>query len=307
MQSQAEIFTELRPVLMKLAGRMLRSQVEAEDMVQETYLRWERAAAREVRSPKAFLTTIVTRLCLNHLNLARVRLEHEDAPLLLESLSSEVRSPAEQAELADALTEAFMFALDNLSPAERAVYLLREAFAFDYGDIASVVARSEENCRQILRRARERIMANESTALPAREQNQRVVSEFLQAAETGELEPLLKLLSFEAALARDAGDLSKPVPPLIRDREILFQTLGNSLTQMRDGSDSFSLFPIGHDYAYVARCGITAKGAILLRVIEQKVAAVRLVSCPVLLHQLQILMALNPGGDSETGNAHLTN
>jgi len=292
---------------MKLAGRMLRSEMEAEDMVQEAYLRWERAAAREVRSPKAFLTTIVTRLCLNHLKLARVRLEHEDAPFLLERLPSEVRSPAEHAELADALTEAFMFALDNLSPTERAVYLLREAFAFDYGDIASVVDRSEENCRQILRRARERITAKESTALPAREQNQRVVSEFLQAAETGELEPLLKLLSFEAALARDAGDLSKPVPPLIRDREILFQTLGNSLTQMRDGSDSFSLFPIGHDYAYVARCGITAKGAILLRVIEHKVAAVRLVSCPVLLHQLQILLALSSGADCQTRNTHQTN
>ena len=307
MPSQAEIFTELQPVLMKLAGRMLRSEVEAEDIVQEAYLRWEGAAASEVRSPNAFLTTIVTRLCLNHLKLARVRLEHEGAPLLLESLSSEARSPAEQAELADALTEAFMFALDNLSPSERAVYLLREAFAFDYGDIASVVARSEENCRQILRRARERITAKESTALPAREQNQRVVSEFLQAAETDELEPLLKLLSDEAALARDAGDLSKPVPPLIHDREILFQTLGNSLAQMRDASDRFVLFPIGHDYAYVARCGTTARGAILLRVIEQKVAAVRLVSCPVLLHQLQILMALSPGGDCQTRNTHHTN
>src|SRR5437867_865084 len=257
MLNQAEIFTELRPVLMRLAGRMLRSDVEAEDMVQETYLRWERAATREVRSPKAFLTTIVTRLCLNHLQLARVRLEHEDAPLLLENLSSQVRSPAEQAELADALTEAFMFALDNLSPAERAVYLLREAFAFDYGDIASVVDRSEENCRQILRRARERIASRESTAQPARAQNQRVVSEFLQAAETGELEPLLKLLSGEAALACDPGDLSKPVPPLIHDRGILFQTLGNALAQMRNASDRFVLFPIGQDYAYVARSGTT--------------------------------------------------
>src|SRR5438874_854631 len=187
MQSQAEIFTELRPLLMKVARRILGSEVEAEDMVQEAYPRWERAAASEVRSPKAFLTTIVTRLCLNHLKLARVRLEHEGAPLLLETLSSEVRSPAEHAEFADALSEAFMFALGNLSPTERAVYLLREAFAFDYGDIASVVARSEENCRQILRRARERITAKESAALPDREQNQRVVSEFLQAAGTGPL------------------------------------------------------------------------------------------------------------------------
>src|SRR6266446_2475165 len=127
--------------------------------------------------------------------------------------------------------------------------------------------------------AAKRTASRESTVHPARAQNQRVVSEFLQAAETGELEPLLKLLSAESALARDAGDLSKPVPPLIHDREILFQTLGNSLAQMRNGSDRFTLLPIGHDYAYVAHCGITAKGAILLRVIEQKVAALRLVTC----------------------------
>jgi len=168
MQKRAEIFTDLRPVLMNLARRMLRSDVEAEDMVQEAYLRWERAAAGEVRSPKAFLTTIVTRLCLNHLKLARVRLEHEDAPLLLDRLSSEARSPAEQAELADALSDAFMFALDDLSPTERAVFLLREGFAFDYGDIASVVDRSEENCRQILRRARERIAAKAFASRSAR-------------------------------------------------------------------------------------------------------------------------------------------
>src|SRR6266853_5832763 len=132
MQKRAEIFTDLRPVLMNLARRMLRSDVEAEDMVQEAYLRWDRAATREVRSPKAFLTTIVTRLCLNHLKLARVRLEHEDAPLLLEGWSSEERSPAEQTEFADTLSEALMTALDMLSPAERAVFVLREAFEFDY-------------------------------------------------------------------------------------------------------------------------------------------------------------------------------
>jgi RNA polymerase sigma-70 factor, ECF subfamily len=307
MQSQAEIFAELRPLLMKLARRMLVSEAEAEDMVQEAYLRWERAAASEVRSPKAFLTTIVTRLCLNHLDLARVRLEHVDAPLLLENLSSKTRSPAEHAELADALSEAFMIVLDHLAPTERVVFLLREAFEFDYGDIASVVDRSEENCRQILKRARERIAARESTAPPDRERDQRIGSEFLDAAETGNLDRLLPLLSDGAALARDPGDLSKPVPPLIHDREILSQILRNALAQMRNGSDRFTLFPIGHDYAYVARCGRTARGAILLRVIEQKVAAVRVVSCPVLLHRLQILMSVSPGGDCQPGDTYRSN
>jgi RNA polymerase sigma-70 factor (ECF subfamily) len=289
---------------MKVAMRILGSETEAEDIVQEAYLRWERAAATEVRSPQSFLTTIVTRLCLNHLKLARVRLEHAEGHSFLESLSSETRSPAEQAEFADALTEAFISALGNLSATERAVYLLREAFALDYSDIASVVECTEENCRQILKRTRERIASRGSITPPAREQTQRVVSEFLNAAETGQLEPLFRLLSNEAALARDPGDLSKPVPPLIHDREILSQTLANSLAQMRNASDRFVLFPIGQDYAYVARSGGAAKGAILLRVIDQKVAVVRLVSCPVLLHQLQILMALSTAGEGqiETNN-----
>lgn len=289
---------------MKLAGRMLRSDLEAEDIVQEAYLRWVRAAVREVRSPKAFLTTIVTRLCLNHLKLARVRLEHDDAPLLLESLPSEGRSPAEQADLADALTDAFMTVLGNLSPTERAVFVLREAFEFDYAEIGLVVDRSEENCRQLLRRARERIKAKESTTLRDRAQNQRVASEFLNAAETGQFEGLLRLLSDGAALAPGPADLSQPAPPLIYDREILFQTLGNSLAQMRNASDRFVLFPVGPDYAYVARYGGAAKGAILLRVSDERVAVVRLVSCPTLLHQLQILMALNLGGEGQSENSN---
>jgi RNA polymerase sigma factor (sigma-70 family) len=307
MQSQAEIFAELRPVLMKLGRRMLASEAEAEDMVQEAYLRWERAAASEVRSPKAFLTTIVTRLCLNHLKLARVRLEHDDAPLLLENLSAKARGPAEHAEFADALSEAFMIVLDRLAPTERVVFLLREAFEFDYGDIASVVDRSEENCRQILKRARERIAAKESATPPDRDGDQRIVSEFLDAVETGRLERLLPLLSDGAALARDPGDLSKPVPPLIHDREILFEILRNTLAQIRNASDGFVVLPIGHHYAYVVRRGRTARGAILLRVIEQKVAAVRLVSCPVLLHRLQILMSVSPGGDCQPGDTYRSN
>jgi RNA polymerase sigma factor (sigma-70 family) len=278
---------------------MLGSEAEAEDMVQEACLRWGRATTADVRSPKAFLTTIVTRLCLNHLDLARVRLEHEDAPLLLESLSSEARSPAEHAEFTDALAEALRTVLGNLAPTERVVFLLREAFEFDYADIALVVDRSEENCRQILRRARERIAERESSAPPARVQNQRVVSEFLNAAETGQFEQLLELLSDGAALAPAPRDLSQPAPPLIYDPKILFQTLGSSLSQMRAGSDRFVFFSVGRDYACVAGSGRTAKAAILLRVFDHKVAAVRLVICPALLHKLQILMAASSGEDGQ--------
>jgi RNA polymerase sigma factor (sigma-70 family) len=294
---KAIMYSEIRPELMNLARRMLGNEVEAEDMVQEAWLRWERGQPSEVRSPKAFLTTIVTRLCLNHLDLARVRLEHQDAPLLLEALSSEVRSPAEQAEFTDALAEALRTVLDHLSPTERVVFLLREAFQFEYEDIALVVDRSEENCRQILSRARQRLAGVERSAAPERKQDERVVSEFLNAAETGRLEALLQLLSDGVALAPAPPDLFKPAPPVIYDREVLFQMLGQSLAQLRQGSDGFVLFPVGLDYACVARSGRTAKGAVLVRVLGQKVAYVRLVTCPALLRRLQILMTMSPGGE----------
>jgi RNA polymerase sigma factor (sigma-70 family) len=297
---KAEMFTELRPELVSLARRMLGSKVEAEDMVQEACLRCERAATSEVRAPKAFLRTIVTRLCLNHLALARVRLEHEDAPLLLENLSSAARSPAEHVEFTDALSGALRTVLAHLAPTERVVFLLREAFEFDYVDIALVVDRSEENCRQILRRARERLASRELLSPPALDPNQRVVSEFLNAAETGEFEQLVRLLSDGATLAPAPADLSQPAPPLIHDRKVLFQTLAHSLAQFRAASDRFMVFPMGQDYACVARSSRTAKGAILVRVLEQKVAAVRVVICPALLNRLQILMTANdglPGGE----------
>jgi RNA polymerase sigma factor (sigma-70 family) len=292
--SQADIFIELRPALLKLAGRILRNKIEAEDMVQEAYLRWAQAAASEVRCPKSFLATVVTRLCLNRLASARVRMEHEDAPLLLESLSSGARGTAEHVELADAISEAFAIVLGNLSPVERVVFLLREAFEFDYADIASVVDRSEENCRQILKRARARIAAKESSIKPDREQNRRVVSEFLNAAESGAFDGLVQLLSSEAALAPAPADLTKPAPPLIHDRKILFQTLRDALAQMRNGSDRLFIFPVGPDYACVAGSGPTP-GAVLLRVVGMKVAAVRLVRCPVLLQEIETLTTVIPG------------
>src|SRR5947208_5807480 len=110
MGSRADIFTELRPVLLKLARRILRNNAEAEDIIQEAWLRWVQVAADEVLFPQSFLATIVTRLCLNHLALARVRL-NENAPVLLDKLPSQRLGPAEHVEFADSITEAFSIVL----------------------------------------------------------------------------------------------------------------------------------------------------------------------------------------------------
>src|SRR4051794_2615006 len=152
-----DVFLALRPGLYGVAYHMLAKPADAEDMVQECFLRWERTDESKVRLPKAFLTTVVTRLCLKHLQSAGVqRLEYfgSAVPETLELAQAE--APEAQAELAESLSQALLVVLKALSPLERAVFLLREVFEFEYREIAGIVDKSEENCRQILLRARER-------------------------------------------------------------------------------------------------------------------------------------------------------
>ncbi|HYP18257.1 MAG TPA: sigma-70 family RNA polymerase sigma factor, partial [Opitutus sp.] len=138
------VFEEHRRLLFGIAYRMLGSVTDAQDMVQETYLRWQQAAGEPIRSPRAWLTTVVTRLCLNHLQLARVKRETYFGQWLPEPLVDERASdPADTSQLADSLSLAFLVLLETLSPTERAVFLLREAFDCEFGEIARIVDKSE--------------------------------------------------------------------------------------------------------------------------------------------------------------------
>src|ERR671916_2933783 len=143
---------ELRPLLFSIAYRMVGSVSEAEDLVQESYLRFHRAVAagEEIESPKAYLSSIVTRLAIDHLRSARVRRESYVGSWLPEPIViDEAPDPADHAETADSLSMAFLVLLESLSPIERAVFLLREVFGFGYDTIAATVGKSEDNCRQI--------------------------------------------------------------------------------------------------------------------------------------------------------------
>ena len=143
-----------------MAYRMTGSVMDAEDAVQEAYLRWQRASEDEIRSPSAYLSKVVTRLCIDRLRSARVRREQYVGPWLPEPLLGEqAKEIAGKAELEDSLSMAFLVLLESLTPVERAVFLLREVFAYEYAEIASLVGKSEANCRQISRRARQSLAA----------------------------------------------------------------------------------------------------------------------------------------------------
>jgi RNA polymerase sigma-70 factor, ECF subfamily len=177
---------------------------DAEDMVQETFLRWQQTPQTQVQSPKNYLATTITRLCIDYLRSARVRREQYVGPWLPEPLLTQ-QDPAERVELADSLLMAFLVMLERLSPIERAVFLLREVFEYDYSEIAQIVDKSAENCRQILRRSRQHL-ATERPRFPVSSQQQvQITAQFIDASTQGNLEGLLALLAEDVTLWADGG------------------------------------------------------------------------------------------------------
>jgi RNA polymerase sigma-70 factor (ECF subfamily) len=204
--NDATTFEEHRSLLFAIAYRMLGGVAEAEDMVQETFLRWQRRTGEEIQSVKAWLTTIVTRLCIDHLKSARHQREEYVGVWLPEPLmSSDEEDPARTAELADSLTNAFMLMVETLSPVERAVFLLHEVFGYDYAEISRIVGKSEANCRKLGVRAREHLTARRPRFPADPDHAQRLLNRFLLACEQGDNQGLLNLLTEDAAIYSDGG------------------------------------------------------------------------------------------------------
>lgn len=201
------VFETHRRLLFGIAYRMLGSVSDAQDMVQECYLRWQQATDDAIRSPRAWLTTVITRLCLNHLQLARVQRETYVGTWLPEPLVDEsAADPADTAQLADSLSLAFLVLLETLSPTERAVFILREGFDCEFSDIARIVEKSEENCRQILARARKHVDERRPRYDAARTDAEKLVAPFVAALRNGDLETMLAHLSANVVLVADGGD-----------------------------------------------------------------------------------------------------
>lgn len=202
----AAVFTDTRPLLFAIAYRMLGSVADAEDVVQDAYLRWQQAPESDIRAPRAYLTTIVTRLAINHLQSARHRRETYVGPWLPEPLMTEhAPDPSEPVELAESLSMAFMLMLERLSPIERAVLLLHDVFDFQYGEIGRIVDKSEANCRQLLSRAKKHL-GNAETRFDADPvQAERLLQRFTTAANAGDVDGLLAVLAEDITLWTDGG------------------------------------------------------------------------------------------------------
>jgi len=206
LMNDATTFEQYRSLLFAIAYRMLGGVAEAEDMVQETFLRWQRQAGEEIQSAKAWLTTIITRLCIDHLKSARHQREQYVGVWLPEPMvETNNEDPARAAELADSLTNAFLLIIETLSPVERAVFLLREVFDYDFSEVSRIVDKSEANCRKMAARAREHLTARRPRFQANPDHAGQLLERFLRATEQGDSEALLNLLTEDAAIYSDGG------------------------------------------------------------------------------------------------------
>jgi len=186
-----ELFAEFRASLLAQACRMLGSASDAEDLLQETFLRWQQTALKRIKSPRAFLTTVIRNLCRNHLQSARVR--YEALPLDI-SLLTEATEVADGS-LRESLAGALRLVLERLPPKERLVFLLREAFDYEYEEIAAIIRKSATNCRQMLGRARKHIATGRARFVIKQGQLEKLKCQFAHACSTGNPKGLVALLS----------------------------------------------------------------------------------------------------------------
>ena len=211
-----ESFETYRTYLFAIAYRMLGSAMDAEDMVQETYLRYQNTPPETIASLKAFLTTIISRLCVDQLHLARRQREQYLGPWLPEPIltadSREVINPEERVEKEESISIAFLLLLEQLQPVERAVFLLREVFEYDYAEIASFLGKSEVACRQWFSRAKQHLQAHRPRFQPAPDEHQQLLNSFLQAVTIGETNALTNILAEQVTFWADGGGKVKGAP-----------------------------------------------------------------------------------------------
>ncbi len=202
----AQRFEAHRSRLFGVAYRMLGSRVDAEDVLQDAYLRWHRADTATIETPEAWLVTVVTRLCLDRLRASKQERELYVGPWLPEPIVTGAMESAEmQLEFANEVSVAFLAMLERLGAEERAAFLLHEVFDYDYADIAQMLGKTEAACRQIVHRARERVRTGRPRYTVPEQNRQRLLENFLKAATSGDREAVTALLAENVSFISDGG------------------------------------------------------------------------------------------------------
>jgi RNA polymerase sigma-70 factor (ECF subfamily) len=270
---------------------MIGSVSEAEDIVQEAYLRYHRAQPADVESPKAYLSAVTTRLAIDHLRSARVRREEYVGPWLPEPLLSDegAGDPSAQAELADSLSLAFLVLLERLSPVERAAFLLREVFAYPYDEIAEVIGKSEANARQLVTRARRHVDDERPRFEVDREAHEELTDRFLEATQNGDTEGLIELLAEDVYTYTDGGGKAQAPRRTVHGREHVARFMVG-IARPERGAAAVTLHPVlvnGVPGRVARDAEGNAVAVLTLDVADGLVTAVRIVANPDKLAHLR--------------------
>jgi RNA polymerase sigma-70 factor (TIGR02957 family) len=279
----AEAFEAQRPRLFWLAYRLLGSASEAEDAVQDAYLRLHAADSALIESLPAWLTKVVTNLCLNRLTSARARREVYPGPWLPEPVLTDDRTlgPQETAEQRESVSIALLSVMEQLSPTERAAFVLREAFAYSHFEIAEILEMSEANARQLYRRARQRLGEPRQRFQPDRAQWRRLVDRFFTAASAGDVAGLVEILTDDVISTADGGGkvaaARRPISGRERTANYLARVLSRNLPQLRLRLD---VVGVNGEPALLAFDGDTLSGVLFFEITGDRIAALRILANP---------------------------
>ncbi len=289
MAAQLDSFEQYRYLLFSIAYRMVGSAMDAEDLVQDAYLRWQSAATEEIDNPKAFLTTVVTRLAIDHYRSARVQREQYVGSWLPEPILTDVNKrvihDGDPVALADTVSMAFLVLLETLSPAQRAVFLLRDVFDFPYRDIAAIVDQSEPSCRQMASRARAHIRAGRPRFEVARDEHEALTRRFLQSCATGDLDALMAMLAPEVTSWADGGGVVSAIrQPMLgagRVARLFVQLWRQATPAMR-----WRILQVNNQPGFAIYDGDTIITVVALDVVDGLIAGIRAVVNPTKLRHL---------------------
>lgn len=285
-------FEQWRPLLFGIAYRMLGSAADAEDMVQETSLRWLQRDQRVIESVRAYLVTIVTRLCIDHLGSARVQRATYAGPWLPEPIVMDDTSAVEQA---DSLSSAFLVLLEELTPPERAAYLLHDVFGYQFDEVADMMGRTTAGCRQLATRARSRIENRRQRFDADARHGRELTRRFVLACATGDLEGLTEMLAEDVVVWTDGGGVvraaMRPVVGPYRSSRFLM-----NVAKKLSGSPREVWLNGQPAMVFVDEGRVVA--TLVLDILDGKVIGVRSVTNPLKLEHLGRQLALNEGGTS---------
>ena len=279
-----ESFESYRPYLFSIAYRMLGSAMDGEDMVQETYLRYQGTPPETIRSLKAYLTTILTRLCMDQLQLVRRKRELYVGPWLPEPIlttpNPASEDPAERIDREESISLAFLALLEQLQPFERAVFLLREVFAYEFAEIATMLDKSEVACRRSFSRAKKHLSEHRPRFPASPETHRQMLTGFLQAAQGGDMIPLMDLLAENVTLWADAGGKIKQAAlrPIVGRDAVARFSMGTVRFLPEDSR--VDLAEVNGQAAVIIRTSGQALFVLSIEVEEERIQAIRIIANP---------------------------